>query len=153
MTYYLLYQSILRCHCYKSEGLMLRKHVIHSSSQCPLNAYLVQSTGMLMKEGEKRGKEHKGWGWTGQVIRSARVGAYRLALVFIHRGLHLPNLLPIWKNLEMTDFEGILSNWRFKTKTHRLILILASRLDHFSQVHLYVCTRYARMYIHVFLFL
>lgn len=37
---------------------MLRKHVIHSSSQCPLNAYLVQSTGMLMKEGEKRGKEN-----------------------------------------------------------------------------------------------
>lgn len=102
---------------------------------------------------KKREREHKGWGWTGQVIQSARLGAYRLALVFIHRGLHLPNLLPIWKNLEMTDFEGILSNRRFKTKTHQLILILASRLDHFSQVHLYECIRCARMYIHVFLFL
>ena len=42
---------------------MLRKHVIHSSSQYPLNAYLVHSTGMLMKEGEKRGKENtRVWG-------------------------------------------------------------------------------------------
>lgn len=102
---------------------------------------------------KKREREHKGWGWTGQGIRSARLGAYRLALVFIHRGLHLPNLLPIWKNLEMTDFEGILSSRRFKTKTHQLIPTLASRFDHLSKVHLHVCIRYARMYIYVFLFL
>ena len=41
---------------------MLRKRIIHSSTQYPLNACLVQSTGTLMKKGQKRGKENTGLG-------------------------------------------------------------------------------------------
>ena len=107
-----------------------------------------------MKEGEKRGKEStREVGRGAQGVWSSCLGAYRLALVFIHRGLHLPNLLPIWKNLKMTDFEGTISNRDFKTKTHQLICILAYVLDYFSKVHLRVCIMYAYMYIYVFLFL
>lgn len=75
-----------------------------------------------MKEGEeKEGKRARGRREGTQGAQSSRPCAYRLALVFIHRGFHFPNLLPIWKEFKKTHFEGITRSQRFKTKTHHAL--------------------------------
>lgn len=49
-------------------------------------------------------------------------GAYRLALVLIHRGLHLPNLLPIWKSIKTTAFERTIRTHDLRQKPTNLYL-------------------------------
>lgn len=56
--------------------------------------------------------------------RASGAGAYGLALVLVHRGLHLPDLLPVWKDEKMTHLVGTTRNQRLETKTHPPLVYL-----------------------------
>lgn len=68
-----------------------------------------------MDEGKKKRREEtKEVG--GKHDRACSPDAYGLALVFIHRGLHLPNLLPIWKNKKRQALKELLETKDLRQK-------------------------------------
>lgn len=96
--------------------------VIHSIP----TAWLLRSKapGLWCRKGRRRKEDTREVGRTRSGRSVLSPGAYRLALVFVHGGLHLPDLLPIWKNPRVTDSEGTVRNQTLKTQTHQSLFIL-----------------------------